>query len=156
VGDIYAPTNMSQAGVPKVTKTSIALCMLNLDAQQNYTNTWTLKIDGNPVNSSSMAIARLQSANWNQTFSWRTLSSGLHTFELEISNSAGNTTISAEIHVLFGDVDDSDIVDMLDLYKIATIFGSTASPYSLLEDVDNNGIVNMLDLYICATNFGST
>jgi hypothetical protein len=60
------------------------------------------------------------------------------------------------MYVLIGDVDDSNIVDMLDLYKTAIVFGATAPPCYLAEDIDSNGIVNMLDLYVCALNFGAT
>ena len=72
-----------------------------------------------------------------------------------------NETYDYSIHtiaavVLFGDVDNNNIVNMLDMYRIPPLYGSTGPPCWLPEDVDNNGAINMLDLYICAVNFGKT
>jgi parallel beta-helix repeat protein len=57
-----------------------------------------------------------------------------------------------------GDVDGNRIVNMLDLYKIALVFGATIGQpnYTSNCDLDNNGIINMLDLYIAAIHFGQT
>jgi hypothetical protein len=55
-----------------------------------------------------------------------------------------------------GDVDGNGIVNMLDIYKIALIFGATRSStnYVANYDIEDNGIINMLDMYIAAVHYG--
>jgi hypothetical protein len=55
-----------------------------------------------------------------------------------------------------GDVDGNHIVNMLDLYNIALVFGTTIGQPNHKPncDIDDNGIINMLDLYIAALRFG--
>jgi hypothetical protein len=70
-----------------------------------------------------------------------------------------NETYGYSIHtiaavVLFGDVDNNNIVNMLDLQKTALKFGQTGPPCRIPEDVDNNGVITMLDLMICSQNYG--
>jgi thermitase len=70
-----------------------------------------------------------------------------------------NTFVNGEVYVAVpGDVDGNRIVNMLDLYKIALIFGAIEgdSKYVAVYDVDGNGRINMLDLYIAALNFGKS
>jgi outer membrane protein assembly factor BamB len=72
---------------------------------------------------------------------------------------ADNIVVESVIYIgVPGDVDGNRIVNMLDLYKIALVFGATrGSPnYVANCDIDDNGIINMLDLYIAATHFGQT
>jgi hypothetical protein len=48
------------------------------------------------------------------------------------------------------------IVNMLDLYKVANLFGAIKSSqrYSTQCDLNSDGVINMLDLYIVAQDFG--
>jgi hypothetical protein len=77
-------------------------------------------------------------------------------YETDISD---NTLVDGTIDVVVpGDIDGNKIVNMLDLYKIALIFGTkTGDPnYVSNCDIDSNNIINMLDLYIAALHFGQT
>jgi thermitase len=72
---------------------------------------------------------------------------------------ADNTFVNGEVYVAVpGDVDGNRIVNMLDLYKIALVFGANEgdSKYVAVYDIDGNGKINMLDLYIAALNFGKS
>jgi len=55
-----------------------------------------------------------------------------------------------------GDVDGNGIVNMFDLYYVASHFGASIGQpeYIANYDVDSNSIINMLDLWITARHFG--
>lgn len=75
----------------------------------------------------------------------------------EESFTIDNMLTDGEVYVAVpGDVDGNRIVNMLDLYKIALVFGAIEGDVTYVAacDVDGNSRINMLDLYIAALNFG--
>ncbi|MEM4704556.1 MAG: S8 family serine peptidase [Candidatus Bathyarchaeia archaeon] len=75
------------------------------------------------------------------------------------TSTADNMFTDGEVYVAVpGDVDGNRIVNMLDLYKIALVFGANEGQPNYVPacDVDCNGKINMLDLYIAALNFGQS
>jgi len=70
---------------------------------------------------------------------------------------ADNTGTDGIVRVVVpGNVDANGIVNMLDLYRVAIVFGKTIGMpgYDPNADIDDNHMINMLDLYITALNFG--
>lgn len=74
--------------------------------------------------------------------------------EGDLSNNAFSNGIVRV--VVPGNIDANNIVNMLDLYRVALHFGATPGTpnWDPNCDVDDNHIINMLDLYITALNFG--
>jgi len=59
---------------------------------------------------------------------------------------------------LRGDVNGDGVVNIIDIFIVASAFGSTSgdSRWNPLADIDGNGVVNIVDLFIVAVEFGRT
>jgi hypothetical protein len=163
VPSLEAPTEANRkfngAGadnLEKVTKTVVGLDMFNLDTKTNLTCAWTFKLDGVVNGSGSKVVNALGYSHWWQALDWAHTTNGNHTLRIEVTTTYGTSSFEFKVSVLFGDIDNNNIINMLDLYNTALKFGWTGLPCQINHDIDSNGIVNMLDLYIVATQFGKT
>jgi hypothetical protein len=151
---VYAPTDANKGNRPKVTKSAVGLLTFNLDTKDDCTHSWALKIDGIVVANGSRTLTPLDHVQWFEQIPWRTLSSGLHIFSLETTNTYGRNTHTMIMYLLIGDVDNNGIINMIDLFRIAKANGQMTEPYTAIYDIDNSGLVDMLDLYMAAILFG--
>ncbi|MEM2118744.1 MAG: dockerin type I repeat-containing protein, partial [Candidatus Bathyarchaeia archaeon] len=64
--------------------------------------------------------------------------------------------VSSSSSGALADVDGNGVVNMMDIYMVAKVFGNDTHCNVLVwrADIDLNGIVNMLDLYLCTLGYG--
>jgi hypothetical protein len=99
---------------PKITKTVVGLDTFNLDTKENYTHIWKLMVDKSVNASGTGTLVPLEQKAWWQSLPWQTINPGFHTFQLNITNAYGNNTYTIAAMILFGDVDNNNIANMLD------------------------------------------
>jgi predicted GH43/DUF377 family glycosyl hydrolase len=146
-------------------------CSVSINAtfenQGDYTETFNATIFANmtPIETHTVLLSGGDSVN--VTFSWNTsafvkgdyIISAYATEALGETDTTDNTLIDGAVYVgIPGDVDGNRIVNMLDLYKVALVFGATRDNpiYVANCDIEDNGMINMLDLWITAMHFGQT
>lgn len=85
---------------------------------------------------------------------YKALENATHSFlRFEIQHSTIEVII---LSTILYDVNGDRIVNMLDLYMVAQVFGATPdnSEWNPLMDVNSDGIINMVDLWTVAIHFG--
>ncbi|MEM4704687.1 MAG: hypothetical protein QXJ02_06440, partial [Candidatus Bathyarchaeia archaeon] len=148
------------ASIPKITKRAIRLDKFNADTKNVCEHSWELHFNCTKHASGTQILDPLQYHEWWQAFSEASTGACLHVVTLRINNTNGVNVYHRLMAVLVGDTDCNSMVNMIDLYKVAIVFGRTSGKPGLqdwiVEDMDANGVINMLDLYITAINFGKT
>jgi len=74
-----------------------------------------------------------------------------HQYQIDLgTHGKGTVTIKGKTQLPDPDVNNDHIVDMKDLYEVATHFGFAYE----LNDLNGDGIINIVDLYLVASHFG--
>lgn len=73
-------------------------------------------------------------------------------FTVSAYNSAGDSSLSAEVKKTPGDIDKNGVVNIFDYNTLKTNFGSTGDNTA---DIDLNGVVNIFDYNTLKGNFGA-
>jgi hypothetical protein len=128
--------------------------IITLYANTSSIHTQTIILENNTSITSIIQWNTTSSAKGNYSI---TAAASVSMGEANVTN---NALADGWMYVgLPGDVNGNHIVNMLDLYLIATNFSKTApyaSPQIANCDVDNDGTINMFDLWITAVHFGQT
>ena len=85
---------------------------------------------------------------------YRILNNMTHSFiHFEIQHSTVEVVI---LSTILYDINGDRIINMMDLYLVALIFGATSEDpeWNPLMDVNSDGIINMMDIWIVAVHFG--
>ncbi|MEM4703855.1 MAG: hypothetical protein QXJ02_02150 [Candidatus Bathyarchaeia archaeon] len=152
--------------LPVVGKGYTAHINITVLNEGDFTETFTLDTYAGGILINSTVISNLAPKTattfafvWNTApipYGTYTISSYAHPVSGETDLSDNNCTGTSIRVVVPGNVDSNGIVNMLDLYRVALVFGKTIGMpgYDPNADIDDNHMINMLDLYITALNFG--
>jgi hypothetical protein len=131
---------------------------------QEETFNFTFQIIG-AFSEQTMTLASRNSTDLSLMWNTTDLAKGNYTILAHVTPVIGETdtsdnTFTCTVYIgVPGDVDGNHIVDMLDIYSIAQVYGTRRElepNYVPNNDVDDNGTINMIDLYIAAIHYGET
>jgi parallel beta-helix repeat protein len=124
-----------------------------------------VRANGEAVASGSIIVP--QRSSMSVDFTWNTTGIALGNYAVSVCVEPAPRELDLSDNVLTdgtvyvgtpGDVNGDAIVNMVDLYLIASHYGATdgEARYVSNYDVDGNGMTNMVDMYIAGTHFGTS